>query len=94
MDISEAPQLDWRVLNDEAQVASQDGRIVAIAYTVDAGTDDGRKWLEFCWIPVDKPDLVDVHFGLGSGAGPAWDTRWDATRRATEREIAKRSAPS
>lgn len=94
MNISEAPQLEWRVLNDETQIASKDGRIVAIAFTVQAGSEDGRRWLEFCWIPVDKPDLVDVDFGTGPGAGSAWDTRWERARKATEWEYAKRSAPS
>ncbi|MEN3283356.1 MAG: hypothetical protein V7607_4496 [Solirubrobacteraceae bacterium] len=91
MEISEAPPLEWRILNDETQIASTDGRVVAIAYTVQASDADGSQWLEFCWLPVDEPDLVDVHFGVAAGTGSAWDTRWDRARKATEWEYALRS---
>jgi hypothetical protein len=95
MNMLDAPQLDWRVLNDETQVASKDGQIVVIVFTVQAGSVDGRKWLEFCWIPIDQPDLVEVHFGVGPDAGSTWDTRWERARAATEWEYARRrSAPS
>ncbi len=42
MVITEAPPLEWRILNDETQVASKNGRVVAIAYTVYAGEVNGR----------------------------------------------------
>jgi hypothetical protein len=92
MDISEAPPLDWQVLNDETQVASKDGTIVAIAYTVHAGDVNGAPSYEFCWKPVDDPDYVEVHFGLSPGIGAAWDNRWKATRKATEWDFAMRAA--
>lgn len=91
MDVLDAPRLDWRVVKDETQVASKDGQIVAIAYTVQASSTDGKTWLEFCWLPIDKPDLVDVHFGVAPGAGSAWDTRWERARKATEWEYARRT---
>jgi hypothetical protein len=84
------PALDWHVLNDETQVASKEGRVVAIAYTVPATDSAGREWLEFGWIPVNEPDLVDVHFGVAPGTGKAWDNRWESARRATEWEVARR----
>ncbi len=90
MDISEAPPLEWRILNDETQVASKDGRVVAIAYSLYAGEVNGAPAFEFCWVPVDDPHLVEVHFGASPGTGSAWDTRWDRTRKATEWEIARR----
>lgn len=89
-----APALDWRVLNESTQVASKEGHVVAIAYSVAAADDAGQEWLEFCWIPVDAPTLVDVHFGVAPSTGTAWDTRWDRARKATEREYARRRAPS
>jgi hypothetical protein len=91
MDIPDSPPLNWRILNDKTHVASKDGRVVAITYTVDAGEVNGAHAIEFCWIPVDEPDLVDVHFGFSEGAGPAWDGRWDRARRATEWDYARRS---
>lgn len=93
MDISEAPPLDWRILNEQTHVASKDGQVVAIAYTVEASVESGETWLEFCWIPVDEPDLVDVHFGVAPGTGSAWDTRWQQARQATEWGYAMRSDP-
>jgi hypothetical protein len=91
MDISDAPRHEWRILNDETQIASKAGRVVAIAYTVEASDADGRHWLEFRWIPVDDPGLVDVHFGVAPGTRSAWDTRWHRARRATEWDYAMRS---
>jgi hypothetical protein len=91
MDSSDPPPLDWRILNDETHVASKDGRVVAITYTVDAGEVNGAHALEFCWIPVDDPHLVDVHFGVSEGVGSAWDSRWTRARRATEWDYARRS---
>lgn len=92
MDISEAPPLDWRILNDRTQIASKDGEIVAITYTVVASVAGGEEWLEFCWVPIDDPDLVDVHFGVESGTGSAWDSRWARARKATEWDYATRAA--
>jgi hypothetical protein len=89
-DINAVPSLDWHVLNEETQVASKDGQVVAIAYAVAASDSAGQTWLEFCWIPVDEPTLADVHFGVAPGAGRAWDTRWERTRKATEWEYARR----
>jgi hypothetical protein len=89
-DINAAPPLDWLVLNEQAQVASKDGQVVAIAYTVSASDSGGRTSLEFCWIPVDDPTLGDVHFGVAPGAGKAWDNRWQQARKATEWEYARR----
>lgn len=80
----DVPPLDWRVLNDAAQIASKDGQVVAVAYTVEASDTSGENWLEFCWIPIDKPDLIDVLFGVGPGAGFRWDNRWESARKATE----------
>jgi hypothetical protein len=91
MDISDAPPLEWRVLNEETQIASKDGQIVAIAYTVDASSADGGPSLEFCWVPIDDPGLVDVHFGVAPGTGSAWETRWQRARKATERDYAMRA---
>jgi hypothetical protein len=91
MDISEAPPLEWRILNDETQIASKDGRVVAITYTVNAGEVNDAPVLEFCWVPVDEPDLVDVHFGVSPGTGSAWDTRWARARKATEWDVAVRA---
>jgi hypothetical protein len=84
-DINAAPPLDWHVLNEETQVASKDGQVVAIAYSVPAADS-----VEFGWIPVSEPDLVDVHFAVAPGAGKAWDNRWTSARRATEWEVARR----
>jgi hypothetical protein len=91
-DINSAPPLDWHVLNEETQVASKDGQVVAIAFTVTASDEEGRTSLEFSWIPVDDPTLVDVHFSVAPGAGTMWDKRWDQARKATEWEYARRSA--
>jgi hypothetical protein len=91
IEISEAPPLEWLVLNEQTQVASKDGQVVAIAYTVEASDSRGETWLEFCWIPVDEPDLVEVHFGVAPGTGSAWDTRWERARRATEWDYAMRA---
>ena len=41
-----------------------------------SGRVNGRETFEFCWLPVDEPDQIDVHFGVGEGAGSAWETRW------------------
>ena len=41
MDTPDHMKLEWRVLNDETQVASTNGRIVAIAYTVEAAESGG-----------------------------------------------------
>lgn len=90
MDVTDAPPLDWRILNDETQVASAGGRIVAIAYTVQAADTTGRTWLEFCFLPVDEPLLVEVMFGVGPGAHPAWNDRWTRARRAAEWTYASR----
>jgi hypothetical protein len=92
-DINAAPALDWTVLNDATQVASKEGHVVAIAYTVVASADDGREWLEFCWVPVDDPALVGLHFGVEAGTGTAWDTRWERARKCTEWEHARRPVP-
>lgn len=73
--ISDAPALQWRILNEETQIARKDGQLVAIAYTIQASDTTGRGWLEFGWIPIDDPELVDVHFGVAPGTGSAWDTR-------------------
>jgi hypothetical protein len=47
MDISDAPPLDWRVLNDQTQIAIKDGRVVAIAYTVETRWDRACKATEW-----------------------------------------------
>lgn len=84
-DISAAPPLDWRVLNEHTQIASNEGGVVAIAYAVDAGDS-----FEFCWVPIDDPNLVDVHFGVAAGTGSAWEHRWIQARKATEWGHARR----
>jgi hypothetical protein len=87
LEIGEAAPLRWRVLNDATQVASKGGRIVAIAYSVPAHSEDGRVWLEFGWLPVDAPDLVDVHFGVEPGGA---EKAWERARHCTEWEYARR----
>ena len=91
MDISEAPPLEWQILNEETQIGCKDGKVVAIAYTVYSGDVNGAPSYEFCWTPVDDPDHFDVHFGLTPKAGTAWDNRWKATRKATEWDYAMRA---
>jgi hypothetical protein len=90
MEIRNPPHLDWRVLNSETQLATKDGKLVAIAYAAPATDSHGRKWFEFGWLPADQPDLVDVHFGVAPGTGDAWDQRWERARRATEWELTRR----
>ena len=50
-----ASEFVWRTLNEEPQVVSVGGAIVAVLYTVPSDSTVGD-WLEFCWLPVDKPD--------------------------------------
>ena len=74
------PTLAWRELSDSVQVGSDDGRVVAILYTVDGGDS-----YEFCCLLADTPDqVVDVLFGVAEGTGPAWNSRWERGRRACE----------
>ena len=82
--MGERPTLDWRVLNDEAQVGQDGDKVVAVLYTVVAATVEGSEWLEFCCLLTGPPIHQEVLFGVGSGAGEWWDDRWDRGRYATE----------
>jgi hypothetical protein len=92
MDISDAPPLQWRILNEQTHVASKGGRVVAIAYTVEASDASGSTWLEFSWIPVDDPGLIDVHFGGNPHTNAEWDASWQQAHKCTEWEYARRTA--
>jgi hypothetical protein len=42
MDISDAPPLDWRILNDETHIASNDGQLTRPAAAVESTRSQGR----------------------------------------------------
>ena len=102
---SEHQRFAWRALNEDTHIASQAGQVVAVVYTVDGGSP-GDPSLEFCWVPVDEPELVDVLFGVAPGAeqdpsalfgGPpsnrgAWESRWDRAHHAVEGLCTRRPA--
>jgi hypothetical protein len=74
------PRLGWRELSDSTHIGSDDGLVVAILYTVDAGDS-----LEFCCLLTNTPEQdADVLFGVAEGTGSAWDSRWERGRRACE----------
>jgi hypothetical protein len=103
MALEQSLRFEWRTLNSETHIASQAGQVVAIVYTVDAGSQ-GDPFLEFCWLPPDKPELVDVLFGVAPGAEQdpttlfggspsgrgAWESRWDRAHHAVERLCTER----
>jgi hypothetical protein len=78
-----ATEFVWRRLNEETQVVSVGGVVVAVLYTVPAGSTVGNL-LEFCWLPVDRPDQVGVLFGAADGTGEPWIKRWEHARAAVE----------
>jgi len=92
--------LDWRVLNDDVQVGSLGGRVVALIYiTLGGYMADDREHVvvyEFCWLPVSDPQHTEVLFGVTEGSD-WWDTRWARARSGVENLIAheaRRLAPN
>ena len=78
-----ADEFVWRRLNEQTEVVSVRGAIVAMLYTVTASRTSGDR-LEFCWLPTDKPDQVDVLFGVADETGQALQSRWEQARAAVE----------
>jgi hypothetical protein len=87
----ETNALDWRVLNDEVQVASFEGRVVALIYMTLSGYNvkDGEHVVvyELCWLPVSGPEHSEVLFGVTEGSD-WWDARWTRARQGVENLLA------
>jgi hypothetical protein len=79
----EEAELVWRRLNEETEVVSVRGAIVAVLFTVAADSTLGDR-LEFCWLPIHKPDHVELLFGVPAVAGHARTNRWERARAAVE----------
>ena len=80
-------ELQWRNLNDQAQIASINRRVVAVVYTVLAWDEAGREWLgsvgcprmprtrlTFCSAWPRDPDQP----GRRAGRAPDGRSRWSA----------------
>jgi len=78
-----AGEFVWLSLNELTEVVSVRGAIVAVLYTVPAGSSSGD-WLEFCWLPIDRPDQAGVLFRVAEQAGHTWINRWERARAAVE----------
>ena len=78
-----ADEFVWRRLNEQTEVVTVRGAIVAVLYTVMASSTSGD-WREFCWLPIEKPDQVDVVFGVADETGQASINRWERARAAVE----------
>jgi hypothetical protein len=81
--VGEEAEFVWRRLNEETEVVSVRGAIVAVLYTVEASSTLGDR-LEFCWLPIHKPEHVELLFGVIQETGQAWSTRWERARAAVE----------
>jgi hypothetical protein len=79
----EEAEFVWRRLNEETEVVSVRGAIVAVLYTVAASSPLVDR-LEFCWLPIHRPDHVELLFGVPEETGQAWSTRWERARAAVE----------
>jgi hypothetical protein len=79
----EEAEFVWRRLNEETEVVSARGVIVAVVYTVAASSTLGDR-LEFCWLPIHKPEHVELLFGVAEETGQAWSNRWERARAAVE----------
>jgi hypothetical protein len=79
----EEAEFVWRRLNEETEVVSVRGAIVAVLYTVAASSPLGDR-LEFCWLPIHKPHHVELLFGVPETTGQAWSNRWERARAAVE----------
>jgi hypothetical protein len=73
----------WRRLNEATEVVSVRGAIIAVLYTVATSSPVGER-LEFCWLPIHKPDHVELLFGVLQETGQAWTNRWERAHAAVE----------
>ena len=85
IDPQDAPLFDGRALNELAQLATRDGRVIGVAYAVATWVEsqESDRTYEFWWLPVHDPDREEVLFGYAAGPDGGV-VSWDGVHRAAQ----------